>query len=108
VPVETRTITFSGPEVMEALIDYCRKMKRPVPTGRITPVILAGRKENRIAFEGDGKPARVTFYEAELAAALIAFCKKRRIPVARGASKKLQFTPDSVTLHLVQSSPQIA
>ena len=93
---------FRSPEVIEALVDYCRLMKRPVPTGKITPVILAGRRENKVAFEGGGKPARVTFYEAELAAALIAFCKKRRIPVARGASKKLQFTPDSVTLHLKQ------
>jgi len=107
VPAESRTITFTGPEVMEALVDYCRRMKRPVPTGTITPVILAGRKESRIAFEGGGKPARVTFYEAELAAALIAYCKKRRIPVSRGSDKRLQFTPDTVMLHLRQGGPRI-
>jgi hypothetical protein len=100
LPVETRTIEFSGPEVIDALVDFCRKMKRPVPTGRINPLIVVDRNQNRIAFEGGGRPARVHFYETELASALLAYCKKKRIPVARGAAKSLQFTPDSVTLRL--------
>ncbi len=100
MPIETRTIEFSGPEVIEALVDFCRAHKRPVPTGKIRPLIAVGRRENKVAFEGGGKPSRVTFYETELASALLAYCKKKRIPVARGAAKSLRFTPDTVTLRL--------
>ena len=100
MPIETRTIEFSGPEVIEALVDFCRANKRPVPSGKIQPLIVVGRRENKVAFEGNGRPSRVHFYEAELAAALLTYCKKKRIPVARGAAKSLRFTPDTVTLRL--------
>jgi hypothetical protein len=100
LPIETRTIEFSGPEVIEALVDFCRANKRPVPSGKIQPLIVVGRRENKVAFEGGGRPSRVHFYEAELAAALLTYCKKKRIPVARGAAKSLRFTPDTVTLRL--------
>src|SRR5271170_624204 len=63
LPIETRTIEFSGPEVIEALVDFCRANKRPVPSGKIQPLIVVGRKENKVAFEGNGRPSRVHFYE---------------------------------------------
>lgn len=108
MPSELRHIVFRPAEVVEAIEEYLRRLGTPLPSGSIVecgPV------------RGDGFDGKVSFFitivpdapwgEAEswtdeegrrevviegpaLAAALILFCRSRRIPMPATADKSLQ------------------
>lgn len=100
MPVETRLITFTAPEVLEALVAFCETTGRPLPSGRIKQLILPGGADSKIAIEPEGEAPKITFYESEAAAALLSYCKKKRIPIARRSDKSLEFKQGVITLRL--------
>ncbi len=100
--VESRRIIFAGPEILEALADFCVKAERRMPDSKVKQIQYErdGPIGVILEFEEENVP-KASFYKNEVAAALIMYCNKRGIPVARRAKKSLEITRDSVALHLV-------
>jgi hypothetical protein len=97
---ETRVLSFSNAEVIEAIVDYCEKTNRTLPPGGIKGLNFSNDKEIKVTVQSEGQ-ATLSFYENEIAAALILLCNKKGIPIARRALKSLQVAQDIVSLHLV-------
>jgi hypothetical protein len=104
MPTESRILTFSNPEAIDALQEYCGATKRELPKTGIKRLTFANETEIRVTAEFDGGPQPLHFYENEVAVALIMLCTKRGIPVARRAVKSLQIAQDSISLHLSMRS----
>jgi len=100
LPTETRAVSFTNAEVIEALEEYCERTKRPLPAGGIKSLSFTNEKEIEVTMTPNGSAPPIHFGENEIAVALIVFCNKKGIPIARRALKSLQVVQDSVSLHL--------
>ncbi len=100
MPEEARVVSFSNAEAIEAIVDYCEKINRALPPGGINGLTFSNEKEVKVTVHPQGQAPSFSLYEHERAAALIMFCNKKGIPVARRALKSLQVTQDKVSLHL--------
>jgi hypothetical protein len=101
VPSESRVISFGKMELMEAVVDYCVKIKRPLPQGRTRQMTVSKNAEGKVTLKSDGEISSVSFDESEIAVALILLCNKKGIPLARRAIKSLQIGQDGVLLQMV-------
>jgi hypothetical protein len=103
---ETRRITFSSEELVQALSRHRRDEKQPLPESRIR----GSKVEN-----GEGPIPRVTlmldpaggdgaismdFRPTEVAVALIKFCRLKRIPLPKRANKSLGVDNGKIALVL--------
>lgn len=100
MPTETRVVTFSNAEAIDALVDYCGKINRELPQAGIKRLTFSNDSEIKVTLEFDAGAPAIRFYENEIAVALILFCNKKGIPVARRAIKSLQVGQDTIALHL--------
>ncbi|HXP74980.1 MAG TPA: hypothetical protein VN823_12620 [Stellaceae bacterium] len=100
MPTETRVVSFSNAEVIDSLVDYCEKTNRELPQSGIKRLAFSNDSEIKVTAEFDGGAPPMRFYENEVAVALILFCNKKGIPVARRAIKSLQIGQDTISLHL--------
>jgi hypothetical protein len=116
MPTELRHLLFQPAEVLDAVREYHRRFSTPLPAGRVMQCGLdeaeaaAGRTCFRIVLAtpstkvaAPGKPAEDTRREIVieghvLAAALILYCRDRRIPLPVAASKQLRHFGDQVCL----------
>lgn len=99
---ETRQITFSPDELIECIVTHFRALKQSLPAGQITSVQLEEGAEIIVALViepgGSEKPQRVIVRPAVVGAAMIAHCKRRRIPIPRNGVKSLIISGDSIGL----------
>ena len=100
MPTERRIITFSEREMKEALLDFCIKSARPLPDEPFDEIEVAGSGEIKITLGVRQGKVQMTFQEHEVAAAIIGYCAKKKIPIARRSLKSLRSTRHSVSLHL--------
>ncbi len=100
MPNESRVVSFSNAEVIEAIVEFCEKTHRAVPSGGIKGLTFSNDKEIKVTVQFHGQVPPFSFYEHEIAVALILHCNRRGIPVARRALKSLQVAQDTVSLHL--------
>ena len=100
MPNESRVISFSNTEAIDALVEYCAATKRELPKGGITRLGFSNDTEIKVTAEFTGDAPPISFYQNEIAAALIFYCNQKGIPVARRALKSLQVSQDAVALHL--------
>jgi hypothetical protein len=101
MPDESRVVTFSNVEVIEAIVAYCEKADRPLPPGGIKGLTFSNDKEVKVTAQPHGQAPPISLYEHEIAVALILFCNRKGIPVARRAIKSLHVEQDTVSLRLV-------
>jgi hypothetical protein len=103
---ETRRIIFSSGELVQALSRHRRDERQPLPESRIR----GSKVENgaglvpRVALlldptGGDGA-ASIDFRPTEVAAALIKFCRLKRIPLPKRAEKSLGIDRGQISLVL--------
>ena len=100
MPTEVRIITFSEWEMKEALIDFCIKSARPLPDDSFDAIEFPCKGEVNVTVVGRQNKSRLTFQEHEVAAAIIGYCVKKNIPIARRSLKSLRSTRHSVSLRL--------
>lgn len=111
MPSETRQILFRIPEVAQALAEYHRRMRTPLPAGTIIRCAPesddpGGTPRVRMVIALDGPEAtgpggshrEVVIDGPVLAAALILHCRDRRIPLPASAKKALRHVGDQVGL----------
>lgn len=103
---ELRCLVFTDQEVVNAVVDRRRRMREKLPQGTIGKVIF------QTGEDGEHTPIRTTIQvtnddgtdesmhldETEVAAALVAFCMNRRIPLPVESDKTLYVIKDSLTL----------
>jgi hypothetical protein len=103
---ETRRITFSSEELIQAISRHRRDEKQPLPESRIrgSKVESGEGPIPRISLlldprGGDGATA-MDFRPTEVAAALIKFCRLKRIPLPKRAEKSLGVDQGRISLVL--------
>lgn len=103
---ETRRITFSSQELIQAITRHRRDEKQPLPESRIRgSKVEAGEGPiPRITLildpaGGDGATT-MDFRPTEVAVALIKFCRLKRIPLPKQAQKSLGVDQGQISLVL--------
>ena len=98
---ELRCIVFSERELISAVIDRRRKLNEELPRGTVEAVKFrtGDTIETVMEVKDDyGKVTSLVLPELEVAAALIAFCMGRKIPLPVDAEKTLHVIKDAATL----------
>jgi hypothetical protein len=93
---EYRLIFFDQNELCRALIEYNRLRKTPFPPGNLKKVVIA-RKNLSVTIQIDkdaGAQESVTFDTSSVAAALIVFCKDRKIPLPAKSAKEIRLVAE--------------
>ncbi len=120
MPTEFRRLVFRDDELLAALGHELRQTGGKFPSGRIVRhEVMRGPELTvrlEIEVEGAGEPCRVdggtsisvTLEPAFIAAALIRFCIREGIPMARRAEKSLQVVGDNLALNLSLDAPKKA
>jgi len=100
MPTESRILSFSKNEVLEALSDYCIGAGRRLPDGGSNRLMLTQDTKVRVALNSAEDKQEINFTEGEVAAALVMHCIKQRIPMPRRAIKSLEVVHETLSLHL--------
>jgi hypothetical protein len=89
---EYRLIFFDQNELCRALIEYNRQRRTPFPPGNLKKVqIDRDRLSVTIQIDQDsGDIKSVTFDTASVAAALIVYCRDRKIPLPAKSNKEMR------------------
>jgi hypothetical protein len=98
---ELRCIVFSERELISAVIDRRRKLNEELPRGTVESVKFrtGDTIETVMEVKDDyGKVTSLVLPEPEVAAALIAFCMGRKIPLPVDAERTLHVIKDAATL----------
>ncbi len=104
MPSEFRQVRFSNNELIEAPYEHNRVAQTKLPKGIIvscTPVAeakVAVRLE--LVGQASGETQRASLAPELLAAALLRYCTKQRIPMARDAAKSIQIHGDEAALNM--------
>ena len=99
MPTESRILGFNKTELFEALRDYCSQTGRLLPDD-VNGVVLTQNSEVSIALNSPGDESSINFTENEIGAALVMFCIKKGIPIARRAIKSLEVVHETLSLRL--------
>lgn len=87
MPTEERLIIFNPAEVLEAMKDFAHRKNRPMPRGKLESMTFIPDGEPALVMDiaqaGSPIAQRIAFRLAEVAAALILYCKARTIPLPR-------------------------
>lgn len=107
MPLEQRQIVFSRTEVMEAMLAQLRRKGVPLPRGKVVGTTISGDAKSgpafvvRVACEAVSGPDVMQDLQlagSELAAALIAYCRDRGIPLPRNTAKRLDLVEGQLAL----------
>lgn len=100
MPTESRVIHFANDEVFEALKEYSTQTDRAIPAEARYRLISYRDMQARVILNSAGEKSAINFSESELGAALLMFCIKNSIPVAKRSVKTIDFKQDAVALRL--------
>ena len=102
---ELRCLVFTDQEVAKAVLDR-RRMREPLPQGTIGKITYKDGDgiTTTIQVTGDeGDDQSMVLSEPEVAAALVAYCMNRRIPLPVASDKMLHLINDSLTLMITMN-----
>lgn len=107
MPGEIRLIIFDRIEVLNALTEYRKRRGKPLPSSDPVEVTIRDKPKILVTLaivpEGKQAPIEFVFEGEELAAALIMYCIRRKIPLpATGVSKSIQLVGDSIALQILK------
>jgi hypothetical protein len=100
VPTESRIPGFNRNEVVDLLREYCNQTGRSLPENFVENLIMVKGRPVTVKVRLDPEGSILEFAESELAAAIIMYCIKRGIPMARHALKSLEISHETLFLHL--------
>jgi hypothetical protein len=100
MPTESRILGFNQHETLEVLKEYCSQTGRVFAIDSVDKLTMTQDKEVKIEMKFKGNGLTLEFTESELAAAIIMYCIRRGIPMARHAMKSLEVKHDTLFLHL--------
>ncbi len=100
MPTEIRVLGFNKDELLEALRDFYAQTGRRLPPASADRLVLTQDTEIRVALNSAGDESEIKFTESEVGAALVMFCIRKRIPIAKRATKSLELADQTLSLHL--------
>ena len=114
MPSELRHLLFRPAEIVQAVREYHRRLGTPLPSGTVARcgpeceaedggvsfriTILPDHDGAGPAITGEAQRQDIVIEGPSLAAALILYCRDRRIPLPAGADKSLQAFGEKVCL----------
>ncbi|WP_033069382.1 hypothetical protein [Thalassospira australica] len=103
---EIRCIVFEDGELIKAILAHGRRTGKALPAGQISSFEIERSPEviARMTITPDaGQKTIVPTTGAELAAAMIAYCIDRKVPVPAHAAKSITIIDDQVALKIRMS-----
>ncbi|MGA9545723.1 MAG: hypothetical protein WBQ85_19265 [Candidatus Sulfotelmatobacter sp.] len=104
MPTETRVLGFNKNELFEALRDYYISTGRRLPPDSAERLTLKQDSGVQVVLNSPGDGLATNFTENEVGAALVMFCIRKRIPIAKRATKSLEVAGEAISLHLKMES----
>lgn len=99
---ELRTIIFDETEAAHAVVEFCRRVGRKLPSGTLKSFDVSDSGETVSAVmrvtDDDGAVHDVTLGQGEVAAALVGYCLTRSIPLPKNASKIITGVDNQIVL----------
>ncbi|MFM7347653.1 MAG: hypothetical protein ACKO1J_20060 [Tagaea sp.] len=93
---EYRLIFFDQNEMCRALIEYNRQRRTPFPPGNLRKIVV-DRDTLHVTIHIDtdaGLATAVAFDPTSVAAAMIVYCRERKIPLPSKSSKEMRMVAD--------------
>ena len=104
MPTEMRKLVFSNEELKEAIILYNQIASEKLPAGDFLSCEIENGDEIkvviRISETKTGATQRIVLASAFIGACLVNFCRQKRIPLPRDATKALQVIGDNIALNV--------
>ena len=100
MPNESRVLSFAHAELVEAISDYYGQLKGGMAAVPIKELTVSDDAGFRLALKFDSTAPPVSLSESAVAVALILFCNKKGIPIARRAVKSLKVHQGTVLLDM--------
>ncbi|HAY50238.1 MULTISPECIES: hypothetical protein [Thalassospira] len=103
---EIRCIVFEDGELIKALVAHGRRTGKSLPPGQISSFEIERSKEvvARMTITSDeGQKTVIPTSGAQLAAAMIAYCIDRKVPVPAHAAKSITVIDDHVALKITMA-----
>ena len=103
MPVETRRLTFSRPEIIAAALDYCGRGRIAHPAADLDSIELSAdpRRLLRLRFRvaSPVEPDEVVLGTSEMIEALVSFCRFGGVPLPNEVQKRLEIEDDELVMH---------
>ena len=100
--IDSRHILFSPPALRAALLTYRELFPQKQPPGHLGPIILRRNSPVVLGFQiqahGASAYRELEMTESEVAAMLIVYCRKLKIPLPRTAEKAIKAEGDNIAL----------
>lgn len=100
--VDSRHIMFSPEAIREAVKTYRELFPNKQPPGLLGPIIIRGNAPLVLGVKVQAMGAsvfrEVEMEESEVAAMLIVFCRKLKIPLPRTANKSIEVEGENIAL----------
>lgn len=109
MPTEIRRLLFSNEEICDALSTFINSTKTHIEPGRVISIAVSQRDPLLLKCTVDTKAGRQTGEALEgvfVCAAIMSWCMKNKIPLARKAKKVVTVTQDgriALDTSLIQS-----
>ena len=100
MPSEIRIIRFQLDEVSVAVKDFSPRIDMNVPETMIQDVHVAPDGSPNILLRYDGEESIIPITNNRLAASLIAYCQKIKVPLPREAPKSMHVSKEHVDLRM--------
>lgn len=104
---ELRCLVFTEQEVAKAVLDRRRRLREPLPRGTVGHVwhceLEDGLETTLQITADDGADQSLVLGETEVAAALVAYCMNRRVPLPVESEKMLYLINESLTLMITMN-----
>ncbi|CAO3415695.1 hypothetical protein [Azospirillum doebereinerae] len=103
---ELRCLVFTDQEVIKAVLDRRRRLREPLPVGTVESIThrnADGIETVLKVIDDDGGVHDLTLPEAEVAAAMVAYCMGRRIPLPVASDKTLNLINGGLTLMITMN-----
>lgn len=103
MPVETRRLTFSRPEIIAAALDYCGRGRISHPEAELDGIELDGdplhalRLRFRVA--SPVEPDEVVLAAHDVIEALVSYCRFAGVPLPNETEKGLEIDNDQLVMH---------
>ena len=102
MPEEYRKLVFSEDELKQAVVDFCENKGTILPQDEIIKVELTGLPDNPIRLQystmAQSGTMEVSLSRDQFGAALIIYCRQRRIPIPRSGEKNVKINGSEVAL----------
>ena len=102
MPEEYRKLVFSEDELDQAVVEFCQNKGMILPQDEIVTVELTGLPDNPIKLQYStilqNGTTEVSLSRDQFGAALIIYCRQRRIPIPKSAEKIVKTDGSEVAL----------